>query len=227
MNLAESIVAQAQASQQGTLSEFDSKRLLATYGIPTTREILVDSLSEAEAAAAQIGYPVVLKACSAAVAHKTEHGLIELGITHGSDLTKAFNRLAPRAKESGGRVLVQESVAGSRELVIGFIRDPLLGPCVMFGLGGVFTEVLQDVAFRLAPLSVNDALDMIQQIKSCKLLQGIRGMESVDLQELSGYLVQLGNIGVEHPAIQAIDINPLIVRQGRPVAADALVVVGQ
>jgi acyl-CoA synthetase (NDP forming) len=227
MNPAESIIAGALASRQSTLSEFDSKRLLATYGIPTTRELLVDSLAEAETAAAQIGYPVVLKVCSAVVAHKTEHGLIELGITHVSDLKKAFNRLAPKAKESGGRVLVQELVAGSRELVMGLIRDPLLGPCVMFGLGGIFTEILQDVAFRVAPLSANDALDMIQEIKSCKLLQGIRGMESVDLKELSGYLVQLGRIGTEHPAIRAIDINPLIVRQGHPVAVDALVEVAE
>lgn len=227
MNPAGSIIAQALATRQGTLSEFDGKRLLAAYGIPTTRELLVDSLAEAEAAAAQIGYPVVLKACSAAVAHKTEHGLIELGITHVSDLKKAFERLAPKARQSGGRVLVQEAVAGSRELVMGFIRDPQLGPCVMFGLGGIFTEILQDVAFRLAPLSANDALDMIRQIRSSKLLQGIRGMQSVDLTELSGYLIQLGKIGVEHPAIQAIDINPLIVRQGRPVAVDALVVVAE
>ena len=227
MNPAESIIAQALANRQSVLSEFDSKRLVAAYRIPTTRELLVDSLVEAEAAAARIGYPVVLKVCSATVAHKTEKGLIELGITHDSDLKRAFERLAPKAKESGGRVLVQERVAGSRELVMGLVRDPLLGPCVMFGLGGVFTEVLQDVAFRVAPLSVDDALDMIQEIKSAKLLEGIRGMEAVDLKELSGYLVQLGKIGLEHPAIQAIDVNPLIVRAGRPVAVDALVVVAE
>jgi acyl-CoA synthetase (NDP forming) len=224
MNPAASIIAQALAAQQRTLSEFDSKRLLAAYGIPTTREVLVDSLAEAEAAATQIGYPVVLKACSATVAHKTEHGLIELGISQDSDLKKAFNRLAPKAKESGGRVLVQESVSGSRELVMGLIRDAQLGPCVMFGLGGIFTEVLQDVAFRVAPLSSGDALAMTQQIKGSKLLESIRGMEAVDLTELCGYLVQLGKIGLDHPAIQALDINPLIVRRGRPVAVDALVV---
>jgi acyl-CoA synthetase (NDP forming) len=221
------MIAQALASRQSTLSEFDSKRLLAGYGIPTTREILVDSLAEAEAAAAQIGYPVVLKVCSALMAHKTEHRLLEMGITHVSDLQKAFNRLAPKAKEYAGRVLVQELVVGSRELVMGLIRDPLLGPCVMFGLGGIFTEVLQDVVFRVAPLSADDAMDMIQEIKSYKLLQSIRGMESVDLKELSGYLVKLGRIGTEHPAIQAIDVNPLIVRQGHPVAVDGLVEVAE
>jgi acyl-CoA synthetase (NDP forming) len=220
----EAMIAEALAAKQPTLSEHDSKRILEAYGIPTTRETLVTNPADAEAAAAQIGYPVVLKVCSAAVAHKTEQGLIELGITDSAALKQAFGRLAPKAEQVGGQILVQEMVAGSRELVVGLIRDPQLGPCVMFGLGGIFTEVLQDVCFRVAPLSAYDALDMTREIKSRKILEGIRGMQPVDLDELGRCLTGLGRIGLEHPAIREIDVNPLIVRDGRPVAVDALVV---
>ncbi len=220
----ESMIAEALAAEQTTLSEYDSKRILAAYGIPVTQEVLVDDFTNAEAAAAQIGYPVVLKVCSAAVAHKTEQGLIELGIVDSAALKKAFGRLAPKAQQVGGRILVQEMVAGSRELVLGLIRDAQLGPCVMFGLGGIFTEVLQDVSFRVAPLSAQDAMDMSRELKSRKILEGIRGMQPADMQELSRCLTSLGRIGIDHPAIREIDINPLIVRDGRPVAVDALVV---
>jgi acyl-CoA synthetase (NDP forming) len=220
----EAMIAEALAAKQPTLSEYDSKRILEAYGIPTTRETLVTNPADAEAAAAQIGYPVVLKVCSAAVAHKTEQGLIELGITDSAALKQAFGRLAPKAEQVGGQILVQEMVAGSRELVVGLIRDRQLGPCVMFGLGGIFTEVLQDVCFRVAPLSAYDALDMTREIKSRKILEGIRGMQPVDMDELGRCLTGLGRIGLEHPAIREIDVNPLIVRDGRPVAVDALVV---
>ena len=224
MKAIEAMIAEALAVKQPTLSEYDSKRILEAYGIPTTREALVNNLADAESAATQIGYPVALKVCSAAVAHKTEQGLIELGITDSAALKQAFGRLAPKAEQVGGGILVQEMVSGSRELVAGLIRDPQLGPCVMFGLGGIFTEVLQDVSFRVAPVTVHDAVDMSREIKSRKILEGIRGMQPVDMDELSRCLTSLGRIGLDHPAIREIDINPLIVRNGRPVAVDALVV---
>ncbi|UCD77246.1 MAG: acetate--CoA ligase family protein [Desulfobacterales bacterium] len=224
MNSVETIIAEALASGQTTLSEYDSKRILAEYGIPTTREFLAEDLADVEQAADRIGYPVVLKACAPAAQHKTEMGLIELGIRDAVELKRAYDRLAPKARDIGGAILVQEMIAGSRELVIGLIRDPQFGPCVMFGLGGIFTEALGDVSFRVAPLSDQDAREMPAEIQGAKILEGIRGMPPVQTDEICRCLRQLGRIGLDHPAIGEIDINPLIVRNGLPVAVDALVV---
>ena len=151
-------------------------------------------------------------------------GLIELGINEAAGLKKAYERLAPRARDLGGEILVQEMVKGSRELVIGLSRDDQFGPCVMFGLGGIFTEALGDVSFRVAPLNQQDAREMTTEIRGSKILEGIRGLEPVRIDQLSHCLQQLGQIGIDHPAVREIDINPLIIRDGRPVAVDALIV---
>lgn len=218
------IIAKALAAGQTTLSEYDSKRILAEYGIPTTREFLLEEFTAAEQAADQIGYPVVLKVCAAAAQHKTDQNLLELGINNALELKKAYDRLAPKARDLGGGILVQEMVAGPRELVMGLNRDDQFGPCVMFGLGGIFTEALGDVSFRVAPLNQQDAREMTAEIQGSKILAGIRGMAPVRTDQLSRCLQQLGQIGLDHPAIREIDINPLIVRNGLPVAVDALVV---
>ena len=224
MESVETIIAEVLAAGQTTLSEYDSKRILVEYGIPTTLEFLIDELAAAEQAAEEIGYPVVLKVCAAAAQHKTEQNLIELGIGNGVELKKAYDRLAPKAGDLDGGLLVQEMVGGSRELVMGLNRDPQFGPCVMFGLGGIFTEALGDVSFRVAPLNQQDAHEMTSEIKGSKILKGIRGLEPVRIDQLSHYLQQLGQIGLDHPAIREIDINPLIIRNGHPVAVDALIV---
>jgi len=227
MKSVETIIAEALAAGQNTLSEYDSKRIIAEYGIPTAQEFLAMNFADVEQAAGRIGYPVALKACAAAAQHKTEMGLIELGIRDAVELKRAYDRLAPKARDIGGAILVQEMVAGSRELVMGLIRDAQFGPCVMFGLGGIFTEALGDVSFRVAPLNDGDARAMTAEIQGAKILEGVRGMPPVQTDQLSRCLRQLGRIGVDHPAIREIDINPLIVRDGQPVAVDALVVLQQ
>jgi acyl-CoA synthetase (NDP forming) len=224
MKSVQNIVKEALAAGQKTLDEYNSKKILAEYGILTTREILVYDLKEAEASAAQIGYPAVLKVCAAEAVHKTEQGLIELGINSQTELKRAYERLAPKARELNGAILVQEMVAGLRELAAGLVRDPQFGPCVMFGLGGIFTEALGDVSFRVAPLSDRDARSMPAEIQGSKILTGIRGMDPVQTDQLSHCLQQLGQIGLDYPAIREIDINPLIVGNGMPVAVDALIV---
>lgn len=218
------IVEAALESGQKALSEYDSKRVLASYGIPVVQEALVRDSEAAKDAASRIGYPVVLKACSPEVTHKTEKGLIEVDLRHEEDLIQAFERLQERAQGLDGDFLVQEMIKGPRELVIGMIRDPQFGPCVMFGLGGIFTEILRDVSFRVAPIEERDALEMMREIKGHKILDAIRGMDAVDVKALSQSLIALGNIGLEHEAVQEIDVNPLIVRGSQPVAVDALVV---
>jgi acetate---CoA ligase (ADP-forming) subunit beta len=121
-------------------------------------------------------------------------------------------------------ILVQEMVKGSRELVVGMIRDAQFGPCVMFGLGGIFTEVLKDVSFRIAPLEKRDALEMAAEIKSAKILGAFRGMPPVDMDLLVSMLINMGKLGLDLDAVKEVDVNPLIVSGNRPVAVDALVV---
>lgn len=224
MKSTKTIIENAVAAGQNSLSEHDSKKILAEYGIPITQESLVDDLAGAEAAAEQIGYPVVLKVCSSETAHKTEQGLVELDINETIELGHAYERLALKAKDLDGRILVQEMVKDFRELVMGLTRDVHFGPCVMFGLGGIFTEAIGDVRFRVAPLNKQDALEMTGEIQGHKILEGIRGLEPVNMSFLSDCLINLGQIGLDYPMVREIDINPLIVRDGHPVAVDALFV---
>ncbi len=218
------IIEQALSKGQKSLSEYEAKLLLGSYGIPVVKEILVRDLGGATEAAREIGYPVVLKVCSPEVTHKTERGLMELNIQDERSLHEAFRQLGEKAQMKDGDFLVQEMVKGSREFVMGMVRDPQFGPCVMFGLGGIFTEILQDVTFRVAPIRKRDAYDMFREIKTHKLLGPIRGMEAVDLESLSLSLIALGKIGLDRDAIQEIDVNPLIVKGECPVAVDALVI---
>lgn len=220
------ILQRARQAGDSALDEYQSKRVLAAYGIPVVPEVLAINASEAVAAAQEMGYPVVLKACAAEIAHKSDQGLIVLDLRNQDDLSAAFADLEAKVQGQAQSFLVQKMLKGARELVIGMSRDAQFGPCVMFGLGGVFTEILDDVSFRVAPLSEYDAKEMMEEIRASKILGDVRGMGEVDRQTLSDSLVALGRIGLEHPEIQEIDINPLIVAQGKPVAVDALVVLG-
>jgi acyl-CoA synthetase (NDP forming) len=206
------------------LSEYESKLLLAQYGIPVTREIVVEHETDLISAAQDIGYPLVLKGCSSEISHKTETNVIRLDIRTDEEASTAFRQIKANMNGRAGGVLVQEMVKGQRELMAGLTRDPQFGPCVMFGLGGIFTEILKDVSFRLAPLKRLDALDMMQEIKGHKILEAVRGMEPVNTDIMAQVLISLGDIGVENDPIKEIDINPLIIRSGKPVAVDALVV---
>ena len=224
---ADRIIGAALARGEKTLSEYDSKRILAAYGVPVTREVLVSNLTQARAAARRLKYPVVLKACAADAAHKTEKGLVAVNLAGERALSAAFRRIQKRAgKRYDGGYLVQEMVQGEREVMIGMVRDAQFGPSVMFGLGGIFTEILHDVVFRIAPLRKRDALDMLKGIKGHRILGPVRGMLAVDLDMLAASLIAIGRIGLEHEEISEIDVNPLIVRGARPVAVDALVVLG-
>jgi len=206
------------------LSEYESKQVLASYGLPVTAEQLANTPEELISATAKIGYPLVIKACSADIAHKTEKGLIRLDIRNEAEALTAFDEIVDSMNGAVKTVLVQQMIRGQRELVVGLIRDPQFGPCVMFGLGGIFTEILKDNAFRVAPLEKRDALDMMQEIKSHKILDAVRGLEAVDRELLANVLITVGQIGIENENIKEIDINPVIISKGKPVAVDALVV---
>lgn len=221
------IIEKALKDGRNTLSEHESKQLLATYAIPVTREILVEDRKDLVNALNEIGFPLVMKGSSSSITHKTEKGLIRVDIRDEKEAMSAFEEIMGKMDGEGEGVLVQEMVRGQRELVVGLTRDPQFGPCVMFGLGGIFTEILKDISFRVAPLERKDALGMMQEIKGHKILEAVRGMEAADMDTLSQILMNVGRIGLENDAIKEIDINPLILAGARPVAVDALVVLEQ
>lgn len=220
------VIEQALKKGQSALSEYESKQLLAKYGIPITVERLAKTADDATAAAAEIGYPVVLKACGPEITHKTERELVVLGVRNSEELRFAFDRINTNLGDTPSEgVLVQQMISGERELVIGLIRDPQFGPCVMFGLGGIFTEILKDTSFRVAPITEEDALQMMDDIRAKDILGPVRRMAPADKPQLAKALVGLGQIGIEQDDVAEIDVNPLIIAQdGSPVAVDALVV---
>jgi len=214
------------AVKQGrkTLSEYEAKQVLAAYGIPVTKEVLAKDKTALEKGLKKIGFPLVMKGCSADIAHKTEKGLIHVDIRTAAEAKKAFREILAGMEGYEGGVLMQEMIKGRRELVMGLTRDPQFGPCVMFGLGGIFTEILRDVAFRRAPLEVRDAKEMMQEIKGRKILDAVRGMEAADQKTLVDMLIGVGRIGLDFDSIMEIDLNPVILSGSKPVVVDALIV---
>lgn len=218
------ILERALQESRTTLSEYESKGLLRAYNIPVTREIEADDQDKLMKAMQEIGFPLVMKACGPQLTHKTERGLVRVDIRNEQEAITAFREIMNEIGRDEGRVLVQEMVKGQRELVVGLTRDPQFGPCVMFGLGGIFTEILKDISFRVAPIEKRDALEMMQDIKARKILGAVRGMPAADLDQLADILIKVGTIGLENPQIKEIDINPVILAGSQPIAVDALVV---
>ena len=208
-----------------TLSEAESKQLLAGFGVPVATEELATTPHDAAAAAIRVGFPVVAKLCGRAIAHKSERGLVRLGLTGAGAVEAAAVELLAAATPADGEVgvLVGAMVRGHRELIAGVVRDPQFGPCVMLGVGGVLAEAVADVAFRLLPISRTDAEELIGDLRSQALLGPVRGEPAVDRDRLADVLVALGEVMIAEPAIRSIDLNPLIIADGVPIAVDALV----
>ena len=225
--MSKEIIDKALKEGRNTLSESESKEVLRSYGIAVTRETEVNDEAGLKAAVGEIGFPLVLKACGPDLSHKTERGLVRVDLRNEQEALDAFEGIMSEVKDEGGSVLVQEMVKGDRELVVGLTRDPQFGPCVMFGLGGIFTEILKDVSFRVAPIEKRDALEMMQDIKGRKILEAVRGMPAADLDQLANMLITVGNIGLEHDAVKEIDMNPVILKGADAIAVDALVVLEQ
>lgn len=224
MKTVKKILDKAISQERTTLSEYESKQILSAYKIPVTRELLANNESDLIVAAKEIGYPLVLKGSAFHVIHKTEQKLVRVDIRNDDEARIAFRDIMASLNGDGAAVLVQEMVKGQRELVIGMTRDHQFGPSVMFGIGGIFTEILDDVAFRVAPLSRRDAFEMMKEIRCQRILGSIRGMEAADLNQLSETIINVGQIGMEHEIIKEIDINPVIISGNKGIAVDASVV---
>lgn len=211
-----------------TLSEYDSKRLLASVGVPVLGERLVTTADNAVAAAHDLGaprQPVVLKLCGEGVAHKSERGLVRLGLRGDDHVREAAEALLLAARPEDGEVgvLVAPLARGSRELIAGVHRDAQFGPCVMVGLGGVLAEALGDVAFRLAPIEPVDAEEMLDDLSGQAVLGPFRGEPPVDRVAVKKIVLGLSRLAESRAEIASVDVNPLVVVDGKPVAVDALV----
>ena len=208
----------------GPLDEHRSKQILALCNLPVVEEHIVSSSDEAKEIAEALGWPVVLKGLLPEEVHKTELGLVRTGISSRDEAAIVFDELQNNMPNNGA-VLIQKQIHGYPELIAGLIRDPQFGPCVMCGFGGIMAEVMSDSVFATAPLSHAEALELIGRLKTQKLLNGFRGFPAVDRDVLADILVQLGKLGVSFPQIKEVDINPMIVCQGRPLAVDATIIV--
>jgi acetyltransferase len=218
------------AIRQGEgLSEHGSKQILERYGIPVTREALATSADMAVGLARELGYPVALKVQAPQIAHKTEADGIRLDLASDQAVRSAYGeilanaeRFAPDAEVQG--VLVQEMLEGGVEVIIGATKDPVFGHAIMFGLGGIFVEVLRDVSFRIAPLTRADAEEMIEEIAGHRVLLGARGRPPADREAIVDALLSVSRLVTEHPdAIAELDINPLLVFPKGAKAVDALI----
>jgi acyl-CoA synthetase (NDP forming) len=214
----------------GTLSEWDSKLVLKAYGIKTSRDQLCTTAKEAADAAAKLRGPVVMKVSSPDLAHKSDLGLVVVGVEGASKVRATYQELLARAAKAGKRaridgVLVSELVSGGVEMLVGVTTDPLFGPVVTLGVGGVLTEVLGDVTSRVPPFSRREAERMIAELRGAALLRGVRGAKPVDQDALLDVVMQVQRLALDlADDIREIDINPLVVRPKGAVALDALVV---
>jgi acyl-CoA synthetase (NDP forming) len=208
-----------------SLTEAESKRLLSLYGIPVVKETIVTEEEEAVIQSGATGFPVVLKGLGAKLIHKTERGLVKINLRSAEEVRRAYREIKESAGEDWEGCLIQPLIEGKREFVAGLFRDAQFGPCVMFGLGGIFTEAIGDITFRIAPLSEIQAHAMMHEINARKLLGDFRGETAANKDQLLRVLMGLSRLGMEHRSIKEVDINPLIVTpDGQVKAVDALVV---
>lgn len=222
------LIEKAKLQGRAALTEAESKQLLKEYGIPVVEESVATTPGEAAAHAEKYGYPVVLKGLGSKLTHKTERGLVRLNLGSREDVLAAARGVAESAGKDLEGYLVQPMIQGRREFVAGLFCDLQFGPVVMFGLGGIFTEALGDVAFLVAPVGETQAGAMIDELRSSRLLDTFRGEFPVRREEMVRTLVGLSRLGMECQDVTEADINPLIIdAEGRVTAVDALVVIGK
>jgi acyl-CoA synthetase (NDP forming) len=188
----------------------DVFELLACYGIPAAKTVRIKKKAELKAAAKKVGFPLVLKVDAESVLHKSDVGGVALGIKTERELTAQYEKMAKKFAKAKPAFILQEYMAGGREVIMGIKGNEGLAPTMMFGLGGVFVEVMKDVAFRLAPLSEEDADSMIHSIKGYPLLRGVRGEKGVDTAKLAEILIRLSMLGADFPEIEEMDVNPVL-----------------
>ncbi|KPK47338.1 MAG: acetyl-CoA synthetase [Dehalococcoidia bacterium SM23_28_2] len=223
------IIDKAKSEGRTILTEVESKQILAEEGIPVAHAQLAATREEAMAAARQIGLPVAIKIVSPDITHKSDVGGVKLGLNSEEEVAAAFDEIVETARRAQPKaavlgVSVQKMARPGVEVIMGMTTDPQFGPVLMFGLGGVFVEVLKDVAFRIVPLEARDARQMIRDIQGFPVLEGFRGQEPADLAALENMLMRLSAFVEEHPEIQELDLNPIFAYKDGALAVDARIV---
>jgi len=223
------IISQAYKEGRKSLLETEAKTVCMEYGIPVTKFELAKSEEEAVKFANAIGFPTVLKIVSPDIIHKSDIGGVIVGLKNADDVRHGYNQILqnvkkqdPKARIAG--VLVQEMAPSSTEVIVGAIKDPQFGPAIMFGLGGVFVEVLKDVTFRVAPITEDDAREMISEVKAYPLLKGYRNTPPSDIDAITNILLSTSRLVTDHLEIKELDLNPVIVYEKGAKTVDARII---
>jgi acetyltransferase len=214
---------QAIRSNTKILDELESKKWFNALGLKVVKEAVIEDLDEAIHAASEMGYPVALKGRAEGQVHKTEAGLVKLNLWNAEQVTSAYQEML-RLKNKPKSFLIQPMLKGDLELIAGIVKDPQFGPAAMLGLGGVWAEVYKDVVFRLVPLHPETIREMVSDLRGQALLKGYRGSKPVNLETLGDWLIKLGWLSLEFEEIEQIDVNPLFIVDGEPVAVDATII---
>lgn len=227
--IAQEIIYQARKENRVVLTEIEAKKILQEAGINCTETILATDKAEAVEIANEVGYPVVLKISSEDISHKSDAGGVKLGLADKAAVESAFDEIMTSAKDKFPDayiegISVQKMADKGIEVIIGMTKDPSFGPVVMFGLGGIFVEVMKDVSFRIVPFEKSDATEMIQEIKGKKLLEGYRGQDPADIPFLEEMLVKLSDFVDKIPDISEIDMNPVFAYKEGAVVVDARII---
>jgi acetate---CoA ligase (ADP-forming) subunit beta len=217
---------QVKKEGRSILTEYESKRILKQAGISVVETKLAKTQKEAVSFSQKIGFPVVIKIVSPDVIHKSDSGGVKLSLNNVAEVKKAYVGILKKVKRQyPGAVIhgisVQKMVRPGTEVIVGTSKDPQFGPVLMFGLGGVFVELLKDVSFRVIPVEQKDAQEMIKEIKGFPLLQGYRGKEPADISSLVNIILKLSKLIEENQQIKELELNPIVAYRNKAVAVDA------
>ncbi len=222
-------IVQLWKEERRILTEFESKKFLKQAGIPVIETRLARTLKEAVLLSQKMGFPVALKIASPEIVHKSDSGGVRLSLNNTSEVRAAYREIIdgvqkkyPSASIQG--VSVQKMAKPGTEVIVGTSKDPQFGPVIMFGLGGIFVEVLKDVSFRIIPLSRKDSLEMIEEIKGYPLLQGYRGKESVDIPALTEIILKISRVMEENPEIKELELNTIMAYKKGALAVDGRII---
>jgi acyl-CoA synthetase (NDP forming) len=223
------ILKQVRSEGRNSLLETEAKKVCREYGIPVTEFELAKNEEEAVRFSSMIGFPVVLKIVSPDIIHKSDVGGVIVGVKTAREVRSGFRQIMSSVKKHDSKtrivgMLVQEMAPAGTEVIVGSIKDPQFGPALMFGLGGVFVEVLKDVTFRIAPVNEDEAAEMISEVKAYPLLKGYRNMPPADLKAITKILMNTSKLVMNHPEIKELDLNPIMVYEKGAKTVDARII---
>jgi acetyl-CoA synthetase (ADP-forming) len=225
------VIQLARSDSRNFLLEPECDEVLRAYGIPVVDSFFAKTPEEAVKASEKLGFPLVEKVVSPDVLHKSDVGGVKVGISNPDEVAKAFTEIESAVKSANPKarfygVYLQKMLRGGVETIVGGTRDPQFGPVVVFGLGGIFVEILKDVSFRVAPLSEDDAIEMMNEIKAAAILNGVRGSKPVDKVALARIIVSVGALMAENKEISSLDLNPVMATPDGAVAVDSRIILG-